>query len=80
MPRPGGVSLPIKLVKILPLPEGAFANLKILVVAVDGQGVRCVGLQLYGIRASLGSSVNYSHRRVKVLLVVGRHFRNDICG
>ena len=56
MPLPGRIGFAVKLVEVAPLPDGAFAYLEVLAVAVDRQGIRCVGLQFDRIGSGGGSA------------------------
>ena len=59
------------------LPDGAFTDVKVFVVAIDGDGVRGIGLQLDGIGPAFFGSLE-SLRLVQTLMVVGRHLCHDV--
>ena len=77
LPFPGHVSLSVELIEVLALPC-AVAHLKIAVAAVDGQGVRRVGLHLDAVCAAVLGGMDDLLRPLQAARVVGGHLRNEI--
>jgi hypothetical protein len=78
LPVPRRVGLPIELVQHLAVPERAFADLEVLVVAVNRDRVGGVGLQLDRVGADVGRRVHQSDRGCVVLVMVRGQFRDDV--
>ena len=80
LPFPGRGGLGVELVQIAPFPEGALADLKERGAQVQGHGVRRVGLELDGVGAGVLGGVHEGGGLGVVLVMVGRHFRDDVGG
>jgi hypothetical protein len=60
------------------MPESAFSNLEIFIMAVDGDCIGGICLQLYRIRTSILGGVQQADRLLKVLIMIGRQLCYDI--
>ena len=77
LPLPGSISLLVQPVEGGSVPDGSLVDLKIGGIAVQGDGVRGIGLQLDGIRSGFPRRMDDLQGSVVVLEMVGRHFRHD---
>ena len=77
LPVPWSVGFLIQLMKRGAVPYGSFVDLKIRGIAVQGDGVGSIGLQLDGVRSGLLRGMDDFDGPMVVLQVVGRHFRHD---
>ncbi|MNE80291.1 hypothetical protein D3C80_1768450 [compost metagenome] len=77
MPLPGGIGLLIELVECCAIPDGALIDLEILIVAIQGDGVGRVGLDLDGIGTTCLGRAYRRQRRLQGVAMVGRQFGDD---
>ncbi|MNJ36513.1 hypothetical protein D3C77_313040 [compost metagenome] len=77
MPLPGGIGLLVELVERGAIPDGALIDLEILVVAIQGDGVGRIGLDLDGIGAARLGRPYRRQRRLQGVAVVGRQLGDD---
>ena len=77
LPLPGRARIPVQIVELITVPKSAFDS-KIFIVAVDGHGIRRIGLDFHAVRAGFG---RLTHNRQGILQlpgVIGAHLRDDI--
>ena len=80
VPFPWGVRFLVEVVKTAAFPCGAFANLKAGIVAIEGDGIRAIGLKFDGICTSSGGSFDEFEGGREFLAVVGGEFCDDVAG
>ena len=78
LPVPWRIRLLIQAVQRLPVPERSARNAEIRLIALYGDRIRRVGLELQCIRAGLCRRMHDLHGSVKILQVVGGHLRHNI--
>ncbi|KPM75009.1 hypothetical protein AOG28_17075 [Cobetia sp. UCD-24C] len=77
VPLPRHVSFFIKLIESTPVPETAF-DLELFTVAVEGNGIGSVSLQLDSISTCFGSLFDNTHGRFEPAIMVGGKFSDNI--
>ncbi len=71
LPVPGRIGFLIELIERSSVPDGAFVDLEAFVVAVQGDGIGRIGLQLHRVRTGFFGRMDDLYCPVVILIVVG---------